>query len=341
MRASRRLSMRRILSSTVAALFVAATFTPVVHASQIEQSQVPSSLQNVGKLTSREQDSLISGLAARFEMKSGVKLDTSKYTARADSHGVSVGPADLEVSSVSTPTRADVVVDGVNKGSANHVEGSIKIPQSRLLNRQTASVKAPAGEPEWNSPDCWGRMEYHPVWEGHVWGLTGWLDSCVQFGTITYAGQNPAVSNTIQKQWWTCKSVDNSWAVTKCGGAVEATQGMDPLDWLDWSPRSDMKVGDTCQPVSLSVGIGGVSASYGFNLCDQLKIDKMNAPVGFHANWYGLSNNSAREGGFMTIWSIRANGGDAGLVFPYGFDMGLCEGNVINPCARAVYYPST
>jgi hypothetical protein len=334
-------AMNPSLKRMRAALLATLTCTGLLFATSAataNENSTPHSVGNPEVLTAREKSDLVDGFAARVKKNFNFDINRSDYKITSDPSGVFIShkvfqspqhKGSAPVSSLGNSTK------GTAAPNATRTEGGATIPSSVLtqmspqVNRGATNGAKPAQEPQWAAPYCYARYNFNTPF------TVAWLDMCTQFARVDYAGQPAGRVNFMNKTWTSCSSIDDRFATTKCGVGIAATAGRDHLSWLGWEPKSDINLGDRCEGRSFGVGLGPVSGSISFNVCEQLKIVKNNSPLEFHSDWFGKAVKSTREAGFIGTWSIR-EGGDAGLYLMYGIDVGACVKGGLNNCVYTI-----
>ena len=311
----------RVAFAILSAASIASFLTASNASAEANDATPLSTISDVNNMTAQEKGDLIEEFVGRASKRWNLDLNSSEYRVVTDSHGISIVPSTSPDLTTSSPVAN-------SNGTESTFEVADTIPPPQLMNGAKTATVAQDGEISWFAPYCWARVEVRPAGGGAGTAI-GQLDRCYQMGHAHYANQDPNYISQVIRNYLSCTSLRDNYAMTKCGVQFSATKGMDPLQWLDWSPKSDMNVSDTCQNVSLSVGYLGIGASHSFNLCDKLLISKGNDPLQFTADWNGKAVQSMREAASLLVVSIGTPGKNAGVHWKINIGMGICAGGTI------------
>ncbi|MEU6643201.1 hypothetical protein ABZ863_11685 [Saccharomonospora sp. NPDC046836] len=252
-------------------------------------------------------DPRIRDFVERVHNKWGLDLNPMDYVVLEDSRGTSI----TEKSSSSLQVRETAASSG----------GEVIEYQSSLEISDKSGEHAIAQEPVWKAPRCDARAL--KTWEGlHI----AWLDFCTQWGNMDYAG-DPLNHHVVFRGWLTCRSTQNFYAVTACGGGMHRAG---PSVWNDWSPKSDLDL-PTCRSETLSVTVGPVSASTSYNACERQDMEK-GEKVEFMNTWRGKARASDRESAFMVAFH-QPKPNSISLYSRTTFEAGICRAIGLDPCA--------
>ncbi|MET8062476.1 hypothetical protein [Micromonospora sp. NPDC005313] len=258
----------------------------------------------------------IQEFADRVHDRWGLKIDPSAYEVVVINGVESVHPKGM-------PLNVEETSDGKGGGST-FLSTPVTAPARPRLDR----IATLASEPAWYTPTCYARLTDSPE---HV----GWMDSCSQWGEMDYASSTRR--NLALKVYASCgaNSGNISREIDECAVETKPIAGNTTFYWNDWSPKSTVQLSD-CGDIGLSVGYGGVGASYTIHTCDKLVPRKGQEGGDFTSTWKGSAywQDDVRETALLIAIGHDYDGRTVALNIRRGYKYSFCNlpPNVIDTC---------
>lgn len=133
----------------------------------------------------------------------------------------------------------------------------------------------------------------------------GWIDHCILVQKL-YGETDPNKDYYNLQHYATAKS-KGIYVLKTAYINCWKHEYSSPMQWVDWSPRSDMQVG-YCQQYTLGVTALGLLASTTQTICETWDITKYSEAGKFKNTWRGSVRQSEREVAYMIAVSIPQNG---------------------------------
>lgn len=263
--------------------------------------------------SSAEQAGMIRDFVARMHARWGLSIIPSDYEVQFDQHGITIKPngATLRTSVTSNAS------GGSSGGSVDHMT-TMAAPTPNEAREQVAhGLTTVQQDTVWYQPECYARLTDS---EG-----VGYMDTCSMFGEMNYQGATRR--NMAFRSYATCGARDGGPEFMQVGGCTVHSMRNNVLDspelfWNDWSPKSSSNLG-SCESISLSIGIGPVSAGATVNTCEELIPRKGEDPANLRVSWNGKSyyGSDVRETGLLIgIGSSFGTSPNLNIAWAYRFD---------------------
>lgn len=132
-----------------------------------------------------------------------------------------------------------------------------------------------------------------------------WFDRCYKVHKLYSDGTS--TKDYFQLEHYGTAKSKFPWVLKKASLSSQKHASSSSMSWVDWSPRSDLNVGN-CTTWSLSVTVQGVGIGASHELCDKWDITKYAAAGSFKNEWQGSARESEREVAYMQAISVPQNG---------------------------------
>jgi len=231
------------------------------------------------KAGNQDDQGIATATSERWSAQFGVYRRTSELTTRnVVVNGVSVVAVDSDTASPGT-TNVTESPDGTVQISAS----------SAISEEQSVATFASSGS-GWSiaGSDCAARY--------NVSG--GYTDACYQIWKAT-STSDPSYDYWTFKEYATAQGTGVSKLKTAWVSSSRNSASTGSWYWVEWSPTSDMNVGN-CR--TETIGISAVAElSMSYQLCDQQTIEKSATAGTFKTTWSGSVNHANRSVAAMTV----------------------------------------
>ncbi|WP_148311476.1 profilin [Amycolatopsis japonica] len=281
----------------------------------IADANVGSEWKPGSNISAAQSKKMISDFVAGIAGRHNIHINPADY--EVVSHGKEISIRAKKQSSAAVAYRSGGAVSEavpVMTGSSSEVSAlDFNVAPPSAAEIASAKGRAALGiqaEPNWFPVECYRRTIWvQPDPDGVVGDtVVGWQDACKQLGWLPpTAGRG----NWVFRMWQTCATQQERKIFTLTGCGVQNLVSSPDARWVDWSPRSELPVGQ-CKTISYGVTVGPITGSWSYPACDTIKIDKWNPGVYFKAWWSGRAWGKTRASELVYSFTLPEGAGASG-----------------------------